>query len=546
MKPLKDSVVYQIYPASFKDSNGDGLGDIKGIISELDYLKSLGVDYLWLSPIYESPMVDMGYDISNYKSINPAMGTMEDFDLLVTEARKRDMGIIMDLVVNHTSNQHPWFKEAIRNPTSKYRNYYIFKKAENGKNYPNNWTTTMGGPAWEEVPGEKGTFYLHLFSKEQADLNWSNPEVINEVESIISFWLKKGVAGFRCDVINVISKDSYEDGNPKDSFMIGYQHYLSAPGSHNLLAKIQKDVVKPNGAFLIGETMNVTLEQAKEYLINGELDSLFEFETVSLDQGIFSYKVKPAHFKASILKWQKGLDFNAVYLENHDQKRSIGRFVSDRYPSDGAKMLLTLLLTIKGTPFIYQGQELGTRNYKKPDPFGSTDMVSKGIRQMLVDKKVPKCIQKGVINVHSRDDARAPMAFEDSASFGFTDYDVTPWQRYNEYSSVNNVEDETNDPDSVLNTFKRLIQIRKTYLPLVKGTFKEIVTKNKNIIAYQREYNGRIMNMVINLSDKKIKADVDLRDVIARSRIIYINKDHMKEYVLSPYEARIYEEMNEE
>lgn len=489
MKPLKDAIVYQIYPASFKDTNNDGFGDLKGILSKLHYLKSLGVDYLWLSPIYASPMVDMGYDISDYKAINPKMGTMADFEELVKEAHSMDMGIIMDLVMNHTSNQHPWFKQALADPNSKYRDYYLFKRAKEGQKAPNNWTTSMGNPAWEKV--DKDTFYLHLFSKEQPDLNWSNPEVLKEFEDIIRFWLQKGVSGFRCDMIDVIYKESFADGTKKVPSMIGQEHYLCVEGNHRLLKKIQDEVIKPNHSFLIGETFNVSLEQANRYLNNGELDELFEFETVSLGQGLFSYKVKPEEFKDSILKWQKELKFNAIYLENHDQKRSVGRFVSDENPIAGAKLLLTLLLTLKGTPFIYQGEELGARNYRKPNPFESTDMVAKGILEMLRNRHVPKFIQKSATIVHLRDDARAPMAFENTPSFGFTSPDVKPWQEFNDFSSTINVACEEKEANSVLNTFKILVSLRKGNQALVCGDFQEIPTFNKGILAYLRTYKEK-------------------------------------------------------
>lgn len=545
MKDLKDSIVYQIYPASFQDSNNDGMGDIRGIIDRLDYLKSLGIDYLWLSPIYPSPMVDMGYDIQNYKSINPKMGTMEDFDELLEKAKAANIGIIMDLVLNHTSDKHPWFQEALKDKNSKYRDYYFFRKAKKGQKYPNNWTNSMGNPAWEEVPGESGTFYLHLFSKEQPDLNWHNPDLLKDMEEVMTFWLDKGVKGFRCDMINVVYKESLEDGKTKEPTLLGQEHYLGVEGNHKLLKRIQNEVIIPHHAFLIGETYNVTLPQAKQYLENKELDELFEFETVSLDKGIFSYKVKPVHFKDSLIKWQTGLSFNALYLENHDQKRSIGRFVSDKDPIDGAKLLLTLLLTLRGTPFIYQGEELGARNYKNPNPFNSTDMVAKGIIQMLKDRRVPRFIQKSAITAHLRDDARAPMAFDSSLSHGFTKEGFTPWQKYNDYSSTINVKDEEKDEFSVLNTFKRLVNIRNTYAPLIKGDFKTIETKKKNVFAYERSYGNRTLYIILNLANKKESADKVLKDVIYNSRLIFVNKTSIKEFSFSPYEARIYERMGD-
>ena len=356
----KNRIIYQIYPLSFKDSNNDGIGDIKGIISKLDYLKYLGVGILWLSPIYASDFKDNGYDISNYYEINPRFGTMEDFDMLVEEANKRDIKIIMDLVINHTSNNHVWFKEALKDKNSKYRDYYYFRPG-NGKKPPNNWNSSFSGSCWEKVKGEENMYYLHLYTKEQPDLNYHNPEVINEVERILKFYLDKGVAGFRCDVINQIYKTSLENGKFR-FFNCGKEHYESQEENFNILKRFQDNVIsKYPGAFLVGETSNITPEIGNKFLSRGCLQLFFEFEHAFCDMNgfipIFKKKFKPKNLINPLLKWQDEVPWIGAYLENHDQRRSVTRFGNEeKYWKESAKALAMFLLSLKGTPFIYQGQ----------------------------------------------------------------------------------------------------------------------------------------------------------------------------------------------
>ncbi|MDO4567112.1 MAG: alpha-glucosidase, partial [Oscillospiraceae bacterium] len=360
----RDRVAYQIYPRSFQDSNGDGIGDIRGIISRLDYIKSLGAGIVWLSPVYCSPQKDNGYDISDYYDIDPIFGTMADMEELFAEAEKRDIKIVMDLVVNHTSDQHEWFQKS-RDKNSEYRDYYIWKPGRAG-GPPNNWTGFFSEPAWE-YDEESGEYYLHLFTKEQPDLNYRNPRVIEEVERIMRFWLDKGAAGFRCDVINAIWKSSFEDGK-KQPALVGMEHFAMQDGVHDILKKLREDVLSKYDCFAVGETALTTVEQAKLMTDKnrGELDMVFGFEHMDADCFYVKYlnrRFKAARLARILARWQGALEWNANYLENHDQCRSVSRFGdTGRYWEASAKLLCTLLLSLKGTPFIYQGEELGMTN----------------------------------------------------------------------------------------------------------------------------------------------------------------------------------------
>lgn len=542
MNELKGKVVYQIYPLSFKDSNNDGYGDLNGIISKLDYLKSLGVDYLWLSPIYPSPLKDNGYDISSYQEISNIMGDMGTFELLIKKAHELSMKIIMDLVFNHTSKEHDWFKKAINDKNSKYRSYYFFKEGKNN-NPPNNWTNFMGQSAWTKLENEENMYYLHLFSSDQPDLNWDNQEVFNYIKDTILFYLKKGVSGFRMDVINLIGKTSFKNGE-KNTFLTGQEHYLSSKKGRDFLKRLQQEVIIPNSSFLIGECYNLSLDEAKSYLENEELQECFEFETVSLDKGFFSMLVKPKHFKESIIKWQTELSYNAIYLENHDQKRSIGRFVKEEFALEGSKMLLGLLLTLKGTPFIYQGEELGSRNYAYFDYINTKDMVGKGIKDMLIKKRVPKFLINNILKFNSRDDSRAPMAFTENGDFSTT----KPFQKYNECYKIINVEVEEKDPNSTLNFFKELIEFKKNHDSLKYGEIS-FLTSKKDILLFTRfmEKQENFI-IIINLSSKRnslgrnVELTLENKEMLL-SNYSYQNKRDQILYEidhLDPYEFRIY------
>ncbi len=542
---LKKHAVYQIYPISFCDSNGDGYGDLNGIISKLDYLKDIGIHTIWLSPIYMSPMVDFGYDISDYRKINPLFGTMDDFDRLMEETKKRDMMVIMDLVVNHTSDQHTWFKEALKDKNSPYRDYYIFKqgkKDENGKwIYPNNWTSNFTGSAWEEVPNEEGMYYLHLFTKQQPDLNWHNPKVYEEVKDIIEFWMDKGVYGFRCDVISEIYKESYEDGK-KDvslSLPIGMEHYLATDGNHAILKRLQKDVISPRGGVLIGECGgNITIEDGKKFM-EDELDTFFEFEHVDCYKGFFSKKIDLKKFKDALISWGKEISWCGNYLENHDQRRVFSRYVYGKDEDMGAKMLLVLLYTLKGTPFLYMGQEYGAHNYPKPLKMEECrDIVTQNVYQMAKGYHLPSFLAKTLAHKFGRDDERAPMAFDSSIGYGFSSKEAKPWQRYNPLSRIYNAENQSKDENGILTFFKKINQLREGNEILIHGTIDfSLCEKTKDVMMYIREFKGKKILVLINLSNRKRKVDEKILSM--EKELLLSNYESMNEKLL-PYQAAVF------
>lgn len=507
---FKKRICYQIYPSSFKDSNNDGWGDLQGIISKLDYLKDLGIGMIWLSPIYVSPMDDMGYDIADYKNINPRFGTLEDFDLLVKEASKRDIKIVMDLVINHTSTEHEWFKKAISEPNSKYRAYYFIRNAKKNGKAPNNWQSAFSGSAWKEVEGTKGTYYMHLFCDSQADLNYKNEEVIKEVEDILRFWLDKGVYGFRCDVINHLFKTSLKDDHSKLIYGKGQKYYLNQEGMYQVLARFRSEVLDNYDTFLVGETGNIDVNIGKRLLNERCLDMFFEFEHLNAVRNsllpVFKKKLKPKNLIKIIYKWQKNIPWMAIYLENHDQLRSIDVYGSDEYPNESAKMLATLLLTLKGTPFIYQGQEIGMRNNPTLSLKDTNDICAhmvaktyKGIFKFANDKK----IDERICNTINRDQARSPMQRNKSNNAGFNDGTDTWIKVHNDFENIN-VESETNDQNSILNFYKKLISYRNNNVALQEGEIVKDKFSNK-VISYYRILGDEKYLVLLNFSSNKAK-----------------------------------------
>ncbi|MBQ9457090.1 MAG: alpha-glucosidase [Bacilli bacterium] len=505
---FRHGVVYQIYPRSFCDSNGDGIGDLPGIISKLDYLQNLGIKIIWLSPIYKSPLMDMGYDVADYYSIHPDYGTMEDFDRLLEEAKKRGIRIVMDLVVNHTSDEHEWFIRS-KDKTSPYHDYYIWRKGrgEDGMEPPNNWTSQFTGPAWSYDP-EVGEWYLHLFSKKQPDLNWHNPKVLEEVEAIIDFYMKKGVYGFRCDVINQIYKESLEDGIGNAASGRGSEHYLMKDGNHRILRQIHDDIfAKYPDSVMIGETFNVDLENGRRFLENQELDMFFHFDLMELDKamfGAFHKKVNPEVWKKTAFKWQEGVSWNANYLENHDQLRSINRFGDPkRYWKESGKMLAMFNLCLRGTPFVYEGQEIGMLNLPMRDPAKSKDCVSWMVADILKKYPFPKWFKRRILNRIDRDHERAPMQWNDGVSAGFSTSKDT-WIEVNENKSYINVEAEKADPDSILNFYRRLIAIHNESEALCTGEFIPLETKG-SVIAWKRKSGDEELIVLLNFGKGKPK-----------------------------------------
>ena len=531
----KDTVVYQIYPRSFCDSDGDGYGDIPGIISKLDYIASLGVNTIWLSPVYKSPDDDNGYDISDYKAIQPRFGTMEDFDRLVKEADARGIGIVMDLVINHTSDEHEWFKRALAGE-EKYKNYYIIKKGTK-KKIPNNWGNFFAECPWAKFGGEDSDeYYLHLFSKKQPDLNWHNPDVMREIKDIMNFWLDKGVRGFRCDVINIIYKNTLEDG--KGRFILtGQEHYLSTEGCHKILHELRESCLEPHGAWAVGETVFVGLKEAHDLTDEdrGELDMVFSFEHMECDQTIvkwFKTKLKPKRLMKIITKWQTGLDWNTVYFENHDQPRFISRFSdSERYLADASRMMAGLVMTLRGTPYVYEGQEIGMTNgdFKNLDEVA--DIESHNVYKMAKSLGIPKGARWKMIKRSSRDNARTPMQWNADEGAGFTS--GKPWLKINANKKDINVLSEEAKKDGVLAFWKRMIELRKTLPALLDGEFKPIY-EGRTVYAFERVCEGERLLALFNMCAKR----VNLPKRIDASGELVIST-HGEGDVMSPFEFRL-------
>ena len=500
----KRKIIYQIYPMSFCDSNGDGIGDLPGIISRLDYLQRLGVGALWLSPVYPSPNKDNGYDISDYCEIHPNYGTLADMDRLIAEAKKRDIRIIMDLVINHTSDRHEWFQKS-RRREEPYTDFYIWRKGEKGKK-PTNWGSFFGEDCWEydEVRGE---YYLHLFAKEQPDLNYHNEKVIAAIEDVMRFWLDRGVAGFRCDVINIIYKETIKNGRWRPA-LTGCEYYLSTPGCHRVLHRLNRDVLSRYDAFTVGETVFVTPKMADD-LVNPqreELCTVFSFEHMETDCfkiKWFLRKFKPDRFFACLTKWQNALPWNTVYFENHDQPRSVSRYGNDaEYHDQSAKVLATLLLTLRGTPFLYEGEEIGMTNFDFPDMEKVRDVESINIWNMGKRLHLPYGLRWRMIKTKSRDNARTPMQWDDSINGGFSA--GTPWLSVNGNYPRINVKRQEDDPSSVLSYYRQLIAFRNGSRVLQEGDFTELYRKN-GVYAYRRACDGETLTVVISLAEGERK-----------------------------------------
>ena len=528
----KERVVYQIYPRSFNDSNGDGIGDIQGIIDKLDYLKDLGIGLLWLSPVYKSPNYDNGYDVSDYKDIHPEYGNMNDMDLLLSVAKKRDIKIVMDLVINHTSNEHEWFIKS-KKRIEPYTDYYIWRDGKDEGN-PNNWTSFFAEDAWS-YDNERKQYYLHLFAKQQPDLNWKNPKILEEIKSIMTFWLKKGVAGFRCDVINILYKTSLDDGK-KQFALKGLEHYLSQQENHEILKTLRKEVLDNFEAFTVGETILVTPKTAHDLCgaERKELDMLFSFEHMEIDNYLLKYfrkKLNKRKFFETISKWQLELDWNANYFENHDQRRSVTRFGNDRkYWDKSAKCLATLLLCLKGSPFIYQGQEIGMTNVKFQSMEDLRDIESFNVEQYLKARHIPRFIRWNMIKAVTRDHMRTPMQWSENTESDFTT--GKPWIELNENFREINCSKQKLDENSVLNYYKKLIKLRNENEIFIYGDYQKHQITSK-IFVFER-FNGNSSYLVlINLSRRKVKVKEKGKVILGN-----YNRDIFNG-LLAPYEAII-------
>ncbi|MBQ7279082.1 MAG: alpha-glucosidase [Clostridia bacterium] len=528
----QEKTVYQIYPMSFCDSNGDGVGDIPGIISKLPYLKSLGVGLLWLSPVYRSPGEDNGYDISDYTDIDPKFGTLRDMDRLIAEAKKLGLGIVMDLVINHTSKEHEWFQKS-RRREAPYTDFYYWRDGR-GKRPPNNWTGFFGGSCWT-FDTVRGQYYLHLFAKGQPDLNYHTPAVIEAVEKVMDFWLARGVAGFRCDVITLLWKDSLKNGFPK-YILTGSERYMNRPGCHALLQRFYRDVLSKYDCFTVGETVLISPREAQK-LTNREqpeLSMAFTFDHLGADNFFikwFPRKFALRRFFKSLEKWQKALSWNALVLENHDQARSVSRF-GDESP-ESAKAMLTLLLTLRGTPFIYQGEELGMTNARFASMADIQDVESHNIDGILQKLGVSEKKRFRLMQIASRDNARTPMQWSDEPNAGFTT--GTPWLKVNENYTRINARMEEQDPNSVLHWCKALLAYRNASQILKEGTCRFTV-KEKRWCKIERRLGRDRLYVIINWSNTPLRLPLLGKPALSTHGTKTLN------HLLQPWEAVIIED----
>lgn len=542
----KEAVIYQIYPRSFADSNGDGIGDLNGITAHLDYLETLGIDVIWLSPVYKSPNDDNGYDISDYRDIMDDFGTMEDFDRLLAEAHRHHIRIVMDLVVNHTSDEHAWFIESRSSRDNPHRDYYIWKEPKDGKE-PNNWGAWFGGSAWE-LDEHTGMYYLHCFSRKQPDLNWENPKVRDEVFDMMNWWCEKGIDGFRMDVISMISKDpSFPDGPVEDGLYGSLAPYVcNGPHVHEYLQEMNRRVLSHYDLLTVGEAAGVTIEEAQKYANNDgtELGMVFQFEHVDLIRGPIGkwsdQKPKLRDFRRVMNKWQyelEGKAWNSLFLDNHDQPRVVSRFANDseQYRVVSAKMIATCLHMLKGTPYVYQGEELGMTNayFDRLEDYRDIESIH-AFHQYVDSGLVTAEDMMRYLKEISRDNARTPMQWDDSPNAGFTT--GTPWINVNPNYREINARAAVSDPDSVFHYYQELIRLRHTLPVIVYGKFEGLLEDSETIYAYRRLLDGQVLTVACNFTDQEQACD--LCEDPAATELISNYKTH-KAGTLQPYEARV-------
>lgn len=550
----KESVVYQIYPRSFKDSNGDGIGDLRGIIEKLDYLKELGIDVVWLSPVYKSPNDDNGYDISDYQDIMDEFGTLAGWDELLSELHKRGIRLVMDLVVNHTSDEHPWFIESRKSKTNPYRDYYIWRPGKNG-HAPNNWASAFRGPAWQ-YDATTGEYFLHIFSKRQPDLNWENPKVRANVYEMMQWWLDKGIDGFRMDVINMISKTPGlpdADPDPNRAYRPGNEYYMNGPRLLEFLGEMKEQVLSKYDILTVGETPKVTPAYASA-LTNpdtGALSMVFQFEHMELDGAGDKWNLKPrslVEFKQVMSRWQKGLEnrgWNSIYLGNHDQPRLVSRFGDDtNYRVESAKMLATLMHMLQGTPYIFQGDEIGMTNVAFDSIDDYRDVETLNVFHEFVNEQgmAPQDVLQ-LIHVKGRDNARTPVQWDDSAHAGFTT--GTPWIQVNPNYTHINVQQARTDQNSVFHYYRRLIQLRRDNPIVTYGTYDLILDADPEIYAFTRILeNDRllvILNFTANTPHFELPAHIPSsdRNLLVSNYPVDPALD-IRDLRLRPFEARVY------
>ncbi|MEC6748330.1 alpha-glucosidase [Marinilactibacillus sp. XAAS-LB27] len=541
MKWWQNAVVYQIYPRSFQDSNGDGLGDIRGIIQRLDYLEELGIDAIWLSPVYQSPNDDNGYDISDYQAIHPEFGTMDDMDELIEEAKKRSIRIVMDLVVNHTSDEHEWFKDAKSGVNAKYRDYYIWRDPIDGEE-PNDLKSTFSGSAWTFDENSQ-QYYLHLFSKKQPDLNWENPKMRQDIYKMMNFWLEKGIGGFRMDVIDLIGKVPDEKITDK------------GPRLHEFLQEMNHETFGQYDVMTVGETWSATPENAE--LFSGadrdELSMVFQFEHITLDQEPESKWALKAldlvELKTVLSKWQTSLSdsaWNSLFWNNHDTPRVVSRWGNDQeYRVESAKCFAVLLHLMKGTPYIYQGEEIGMTNRLVKDISEVKDIESINMYKEELENGKHSEELLNAINHKGRDNARTPMQWNDEMNAGFSK--GTPWIAVNSNHNEINVEQAIADQESIFYTYKELIQYRKENEAVVLGAYNLLLPNHQQVFAYERTHKGNKIIVAANLSEES--ASIELPETSEKASVRFSNYDRKQvdstEWILKPYECFVIENVNQ-
>lgn len=543
----KKATVYQIYPRSFNDSNGDGIGDIRGITDKLDYLSNLGVDLLWITPIYVSPQRDNGYDISDYYNIEPQYGTMEDFEELLSEAHNRNIKIMLDMVLNHTSTEHEWFKKARENKDNKYRDYYFWKDVKKDGSVPNNWISRFSGPAWK-LDEKTNQYYLHLFEETQADLNWENEEVREECYKILEFWANKGVDGFRLDVVNLLSKTP---GLPDDPIVgpkgDGRTHYADGPRIHEYLHNMNKKVFGPKNLVTVGEMSSTNAAECIKYTREDreELSMVFSFHHMKTDykdgvkwtNEMFDLaKLKKAQSEFQV-EMDKGKGWNALFYTNHDQPRAVSRFGDDRFfRQESAKMLAITLFGLQGTTYIYQGEELAMTNAYFTSIDQYDDAESKGAYYDMLSKGIDEKEALLILQQKSRDNARTPMQWNNELNKGFTT--GTPWLRINNDDIT--AENELKDDRSIFYTYKRLIQYRKDYDIFVDGSYNIINEDNEHLYVYERKLDDERVLVISNFSNKNVEWNLP-KEYIDKDNYIILETNYTRKEILEKMELKPYE-----
>ncbi|SER74922.1 glycoside hydrolase family 13 protein [Salipaludibacillus aurantiacus] len=556
----KEAVVYQVYPRSFNDSNGDGIGDLQGIIEKADYLQELGVDVVWLSPVYKSPNDDNGYDISDYQQIMDEFGTMEDWDELLDALHDRGIKLIMDLVVNHTSDEHPWFVESRQSKDNPYRDYYIWRDPKPDGSEPNNWVSFFSGSAWE-YDDRTNQYFLHLFTKRQPDLNWENTEVRNDVYKMMTWWLDRGVDGFRMDVINNISKSpGLPDASVKDpdsDYQFAAEHFANGPRLMEFLGEMKERVLKHYDIMTVGETAFLPIDSARKMTDEnvGFLNMVFQFEHMAVDAqpGTHAGKWETRQWelpelKHIMTKWDKEMEgggWNSLYFNNHDQPRQVSRFGDDKhYHKHSAKLLATYLHTMRGTPYIYQGEELGMTNVRFPSIEDYRDVEIHNMYKEYTEERGYS--HEEVMNkiwTTGRDNARTPVQWDDSENGGFTT--GTPWIKVNPNYREINAKQQMSDPDSIFNYYKQLIELRKQEDVIVYGSYELYMADHEELYVYTRSINGEKLLVILNFFAGEPVFELP-EDIAFDHKTLLISNYEVKEsesissFTLRPYEARVY------